>query len=400
MTGLRIANFMDSSLEMLERKGNLRHALALYNPRGIAETVVHFTAHPADVRLAPAFAVHDVEIYPFFSGRPRSTIRGLLGVPRALLRVIRKMQRARLNLVRGRLPYFGSLLGCLAGWLLGVPRVVSLGGDHRLSQEREGRYYFGARWISFAVESAVLRLATAIMVPNAFTGEYVRRIGGQALARKVVIVPWILERTLHQPTEGPAAVGHLGLAKDTPLVLIVGHLNRYKYSGEMFEVANRILERAPGAVQFVFCGDGPLRAAGERQLSHLRGAHFVGWQPNEVVMALMARAAVVLVPMSGFVLLEAASLGSPVVASNIEWHGEMIRDGETGWLAPAGDVAAWTERVSWVLTHGDLARAAGDRLRELFQAAYAPEVALRKEAELYERLVGRPSPFSGLPSAV
>ena len=40
---LRVANFMDSALEKLEQKGNLSHAVALYNPRGIAEKVIHFT---------------------------------------------------------------------------------------------------------------------------------------------------------------------------------------------------------------------------------------------------------------------------------------------------------------------------------------------------------------------
>jgi glycosyltransferase involved in cell wall biosynthesis len=400
MTTLRIANFMDSSLEGLERKGNLRHALALYNPRGIAESVVHFTAYPADVRLAPAFAARGIEIFPFFDGRPRSTMLGLLGVPRALARVVRKMRRERLNLVRGRLPYFGSLIGCLAGWLLGVPSVVSLGGDHRLPQEREGRYYFGARWISFAVESAVLRLATAIVVPNAFTREYVSRIGGHALARKAVIVPWVLERALDPPSAEPSAGEQLGLAKGTPLVLIVGHLNRYKYSEEMFEVARRALASAPDAAQFVFCGDGPLREAGEQRLREYPGARVLGWQPNDVVVALMRRAAVVLVPMSGFVLLEAASLGAPVIASDVEWHAEMIRHDETGWLAPAGDVAAWAERVSWLLAHPVQARAAGDRLRALFQEAYAPDVALRQEAELYERLTGASARLAGAPPEV
>jgi glycosyltransferase involved in cell wall biosynthesis len=400
MSGLRIANFMDSSLEALERKGNLRHALALYNPRGIAERVVHFTPFPADARLAPAFAARGIEIFPFFGGRPRSTLRGLLGAPGAIARVVRKIRRERLTLVRGRLPYFGSLIGCLAGALLRVPRVVSLGGDHRLSQEREGRYYFGARWISFSVESAVLRLATAIMVPNAFTREYVRRIGGETLARKTVVVPWVLERSLDGPPAPASGLAHLGLEAGRPSIVIVGHLNRYKYSTEMFEVARRVLEDAPGAAQFVFCGDGPLRAAGEKQLGHLPGACFVGWQPNDVVVSLMADAAAVLIPMSGFVLLEAASVGAPVLASDVEWHGEMVRDGDTGWLAPAGDVAAWTARVGWMLANAREARAAGQRLRALFHEAYAPEIALRKEAELYQSLVGGSVRLTHSPSAV
>src|SRR5580692_10266702 len=53
---LRIANFVDSSLEALERKGNLSHALNLYNPQDAAEKVIHFTVYPSDARYSEAFA--------------------------------------------------------------------------------------------------------------------------------------------------------------------------------------------------------------------------------------------------------------------------------------------------------------------------------------------------------
>src|SRR5437879_7209238 len=122
---LRIANFMDSSLEALERKGNLAHALALYNPLAAAEKVVHFTPFPEDIQYASRFAEHRIEVFPFFDGR-RGIAKKLSQAPGAVLRVVRKIHADRLNIVRGRLPYFGSLIGCVAARLLGLPSVVSL----------------------------------------------------------------------------------------------------------------------------------------------------------------------------------------------------------------------------------------------------------------------------------
>ena len=387
---LRIANFMDSALEALDRKGNLSHALALYNPRGAAETVVHFTPHRGDARYAAEFAARRVEIFPFFNDRARGRAWMIFAVPAAFFRVLAKIRRERLTLIRGRLPYFGSLLGCLAGRLLGVPSVVSLGGDNRIPQAREGRYYFGSRWISYGMEQAVLRLCDAIIAPNVFTRDYVATLLGEKRARrKTVVIPWILERAIGGERQTmPVDLAGLGLDPGLPIILIVGHLNHYKYSLEMFEVAAEVLTARPGSAQFVFCGDGPLRSQGERRLSGIAGAHLLGWQPNETVLGLMQRAALVLVPISGFVLLEAASLARPVVASHVEWHGEMITEGETGWLVQAEAVPAWAARICWILDHPAQARAAGERLKVVFQTDYSPDVALQREAELYARLLG------------
>ncbi|HZR22208.1 MAG TPA: glycosyltransferase [Vicinamibacterales bacterium] len=383
MTPLRLANFVDTPLEALERKGNLGQALFLYNPLGVAEKVVHFTAYPGDRRFAAPFAARGIEIFPFFRRTTRFAAAALTA-PAAWFRIVRKIRRERLNIIRGRLPYFSSFLGCVAGRVLGVPSVVSLGGDNRLPQEREGRYYFGSRTVSFGLERTVLRLADAVIVPNAFTAAYVGRIAGARVASRVSIVPWPIH--IDDQQKEAASLDHLRLP-DLPLVLVVGHLNRYKFAGEMFDVAERLMHQHGDRVVVAFCGDGPMRADGEARLRDHPNVRFLGWQPNAVVLRLMARAAVMLVPMSGFVVLEAASRGVPVIAGDIEWHSEIIRDGDTGWLAPPDAPDAWAARVRWVLEHPDEARATGSRLRALFESSYSPQVALGREIALYRQLL-------------
>lgn len=379
---LRIANFMDSTLEALERKGNLAYALKLYNPAGCAEHVVHFTPNPTDVRYTADFAGVGVEIFPYFDGRG-GTLARILRAPGALLRVISRMRRDRINLVRGRLPYFGSLIGCLAARLLGVPVVVSLGGDNRLPQEREGRYYFGSRILSYGIEHCVLRLADRIIVPNVFTRNYVAGILGNGAAReKVRVIPWIIDRH-EQPAAVDEVESRLGLNSERPVIAVIGHINRYKFSEEMFRVADRLATE----MQFVFCGDGPLRAEGERRLGS--AAHFVGWQPNAVVLGLLVRADVVLIPMSGFVLLEAAALGRPVVTSNVEWHAELVENGRSGLLVDPADPEAWVTAVRYLLSRPDEAASFGMRLAERFARDYDPDHLVALELELYRELVAR-----------
>lgn len=384
---LRIANFVDSSLGALERKGNLQHALSLYNPAMVAAKVVHFTSTPEDISYAEIFSAARTEIFPYFDGRGNNLAK-ILRSPMALLRVYRKMQKERISIVRGRLPYFGSLIGCLAAKLLGKPSVVSLGGDNRIPQEREGRYYFGSRSISYGMESFVLRLCDKIIAPNEFTKRYVASIlGERRAAEKVVVIPWILPSSL--PTAARGEVDRrLQIRSEKPVIAIVGHINQYKFSAEMFRLATRLSKE----VQFVFCGDGPLRAEGERLLID-SDARFVGWQPNSVVRGLLERADIVLVPMSGFVLLEAASLGRPVVTSNLEWHSELVENEVSGLLVDPSDDEQWLYAARRLLNDEDARARLGQCLADRYWSDYNPEMLLARERYLYAGLLGSPLMF-------
>jgi glycosyltransferase involved in cell wall biosynthesis len=380
---LRIANFMDSPIELLERKGNLGSALMLYNPLKQAEKVVHFTPNYGDLRFAEQFEEAGIEIYPFFDNKVKSLFRCVFSVLLSLGKVILKIKREQVNIIRCRLPYFGAFYGCLVGNFLNIPVVVSLGGDNRIVQQREGRYYFRSRWISYGLEKANLLMCTKIIAPNQFTKRYVANIIGVKLAeRKVIVLPWILERQKVRVDVPEDVHSFFGLDRNLPFVIIVGAINRYKYSEIMFEVAQQVGPK----VQVVFCGDGPLRAEGEEKLEACGYVHFIGWCDNKTVLSLISASSVVLVPMSGFVLLEAASIGKPVIASRIEWHGELVEDGFNGLLVQVDDVAAWVGGIRKIVANEALATKFSVRLKEKFEEEYDPKTLLTKELKLYESL--------------
>lgn len=372
---------MDSSLGALETKGNLSTAPSLYNPGHVAEHVVHFTPEEKDVRFASVFAEWGIRIVPYLrrSDRGPRALRAAVG----FWRVLCAMRTERVQLVRARLPYLGGLFGCLAGWLLGVPCVVSLGGDNRLAHDLSGEYPFRNRPLSRAIEVIVLRMAHTVIVPNSFTRDYVLGLIGAKAAARIRVIPWRIERTRSRPAEAPP-----WLEPGIPIVLTVGFLNPYKHTDVLYGVVERLTRSDGVRAQFVFCGDGPLRDLGERTFTERRNVLFPGWQPRETVETLLRHSTLVLVPMSGFVLLEAASLGRAVVASRLEWHSELVRDGESGFLVEARDAAAWTDRIRRLLEDAPLRARLGEALRLRFEADYAPERAEKAEIDLYRELAG------------
>ncbi len=382
---IRLANFMDSCLSDLDKKGNLWTAPIIYNPDRFSQKVVHFTPCDGDLVYKKKFAEYNIEIFSYIVHRSKFK---LLNLFLTFCMVFRKFKQENINLVRGRLPYLGSFIGCLVGRLLGVPSVVSLGGNNRIPQERDNKYQFNNKFISYTLEKIVLYICDIIIAPNRYTKDYVASlIGNQRANKKVRIIPWRITPAEVEEVDQPEIFSRFGLNPEVPYILVVGFLNRYKYSDIMFKVAAAVLSAWPTQVQFVFCGDGPLRASGQAHLQRFSQAHFLGWQPNDMVQSLIKHAKTILVPMSGFVLFEAASLGKPVIASNIEWHGEIIEDGVTGFLVNPVAVNEWVHKIEIIMKDPGLAKGLGDNLYKVFRTEYDQSSLVNQEIALYHSLV-------------
>ena len=81
-------------------------------------------------------------------------------------------------------------------------------------------------------------------------------------------------------------------------------------------------------------------------------------------------------------MVESLAAGVPMVATAVDGTVEVVRPGENGFLAPAGDVPALAEGVVALLRdpalRGRLARAARERLDE-----FDRDLMVRKQEELY-----------------
>lgn len=378
-----IMNVMDSSLLELKEKGVLDSVPHIYNPDGSWARVLHFTPHEKDLELRSFFERFNIEIY----AHPAQGVSPIK-VLKTLILFWRLLKLERINVVRGRLPYLGSLMGGGAAKLRGVPFVVSLGGDNRVVQERNRQYNYGSRIVSYTMEWLVLKLADAIIVPNNYTKKYVSSIIGAVLAdKKCVRIPWISNPI---PCENilPRDNG------DKNLIIIVGFLSRYKYTDVIYDaldilVCSGVVESTNAEI--LFCGDGPLKEAGETRFCGVKSIKFLGWTEGKDVHRYLNRASIVLVPMSGFVLLEAASLGKPVITSDVEWHSEVVHDGETGFVVPASDPKAWAEAIKRLLSDPEKAESMGAKLKELYMKDYSPEASIEAEVNLYNQLIAERS---------
>ena len=158
-----------------------------------------------------------------------------------------------------------------------------------------------------------------------------------------------------------------------------------------FEILLEALAAADFPARLVLVGDGPLRRRLERKAARLEiNAVFRGPVANEEVFEILSESDAFVMPSviarngdrDGIpnVMLEAMSVGLPVVASAISGIPEAVRHGRTGILVPPGNPAAIRDALRRI--HADRAEAAqmGAEGRRLVTETFSAE---RNAAALY-----------------
>ena len=147
------------------------------------------------------------------------------------------------------------------------------------------------------------------------------------------------------------------------IVLAAGRLSPEKGFGVLVEAAAAILRNDP-ATGFVLFGEGVLRPELERRIADLGiGKRFLMPGFRHDLDALIGAADIVILPSftEGLpnVALEASAAGVPVVATAVGGTPEVVADGVSGFLVPAGNPAKLADKLCELLGDVELRRQMG-----------------------------------------
>jgi glycosyltransferase involved in cell wall biosynthesis len=161
----------------------------------------------------------------------------------------------------------------------------------------------------------------------------------------------------------------------------------------------RAMEEVPEPSQLVIAGGGPFENELKRLSKQLGLEHrlrFLGFEPD-VRRWMQAADGFVLssrwegLPMG---LLEAAACALPAVATDVPGTREVIADGQSGWLTPAGDAIALCIAMTRMMrTPLEERLAMGERARQLVIERFSLETVLNQwDAHYNELLLRNPKP--------
>jgi len=178
------------------------------------------------------------------------------------------------------------------------------------------------------------------------------------------------------------------------IVLLPARVLRDKGVHEFVAAARRV--RATRAdVRFVIAGERDAANPGAVAAADLARWQREGvvewWQHCADMAGVYARARIVCLPSyrEGLpkVLLEGASCGRPLIATNVPGCREVCRDGESGILVPAGDVAALSAAIHALLDDDALAERLARGARARVEQVFALPVIARATIVWYRTIL-------------
>jgi glycosyltransferase involved in cell wall biosynthesis len=214
--------------------------------------------------------------------------------------------------------WYSSVVGLAAASKLGLPMVLTL---HSTEHERaQGNMSRLSESIRRREERAVGR-ASCVIVPHSSTLHQAVTLYG-APPEKTVIIPDVLGPEQEAGRDPGEVKRWFGLRPDASMVLFCGEMSHAAGADLLVEALPTVC-RNHGAVQFVFAGEGPLRAELEGRVWHAGLGHrcrFVGHVNRETFENLLAGADFVVIPARTWqdegVAQAATAQGRPVLTTH------------------------------------------------------------------------------------
>lgn len=288
-----------------------------------------------------------------------------------LARIHREIRRLGPSIVQSQ-HFYTNFYAAAAARALGIPSIGAVRSDVYLEIRTNGRL----------LGNACLRLPHFIAANSAAAIANAGRIG---IAQDKL---WLVPNAVDTDRFRPSAAAPSGPFR----ILSIGRMDALKRFDLVLHAAAALAGKGI-AVRTVLAGDGPLRAALQRQASELglAGAvEFPGAVADVAPLYQQADAFVLASDQEGTpnVVLEAMASGLAVAATAVGGIPGLIADGENGILLPAGGQNELTAALETLARDGLLRERLGARARSFVEANHAPAGVARVLERLYRTALG------------
>ena len=351
---------------LLVQSGKFKIHLASLSPEGSLRSTIE------DLDLG------DIPSFPLNSFYDANAVK-------QLTRFVQWLKAARINVLHTH-DFYTNVFGMTAGALARLPvRVASMretAGMRTSTQKRVQRVAYSLAHHVVANSQAVSQVLIADGVP----------------AEKVSVIynGLDLKRLAPQTFSRAETLALLGLDSETDprrrFISIVANMRHEVKDHRMFlRAARRVAEVVPDAA-FLLAGEGELTDS-LRELAAELGIHertyFLGRCERVAELLSVSEICVLSSKAEGFSnsILEYMAAGRPVVATNVGGAAELIREGETGYLVPAGDDEMMAARLIDLLRDPNRSRMMGEAGKRIVEEQFSCEAQLSRTEDLYERLL-------------
>ena len=286
-----------------------------------------------------------------------------------------------------------GVLGRLAAYLAGVPIIIHTPHGHVFHS------YYGlilTNIFVFAEKISSFMTNKIIALTEKEKVEHLEK--GIASTEKFTIIHSgvKLDYFMNMSIDIKAKKKELGIPPGYNVVGTIGRLVPIKGYKYLISDAKMIVEEIDKPV-FVIVGDGYLKLELEKYAEDVgvrKDIIFTGWRSDSSDILCLFDIFVLpsLNEGMGRVIIEAMTLGKPVVASSVGGILDLIKEGENGILVPPRDPDSLGKALLQLIRNKDLAEELGENGKAMVYPEFDISVMLKKIDGLYESLLSKLAP--------
>lgn len=294
--------------------------------------------------------------------------------------LIKNIRRIRPHLIHAHM-FRAEIVAALAGKMTGTPVLFN---EHGLGHWRGWHHRLAFRFGCLLAEK-ILCASDACKLLR----QTLEKIPGKKL--QTVYNSFALA----SPGTGDSDFRHellTSLGKDAQKTTIVGFVGRFdpvKQLHVLLDCAETLREED---VLFILVGDGQEKPCIEKEISsrrleslfYLPGfIHYPGkfYSIFDIFTLPSKRESL------SIALLEAGGAGIPAIAFDVGGNGEIVRDGETGYIVPAQDHNAFQKRLNRLVREKDLRETMGGKARKFVNTTFSKKNRYETLMDIYSHTI-------------
>jgi glycosyltransferase involved in cell wall biosynthesis len=113
----------------------------------------------------------------------------------------------------------------------------------------------------------------------------------------------------------------------------------------------------------------------------------IGFQNKEMVYNIRKQVDINLCLLDGFSLIEACAGSKPIIAYDIEWHSELIKDNQTGFLVQKRDINEIIAKIIYLMKNPKKSASLGKNARDLAYKNHDIKNTTKQKQYIYQELI-------------
>ena len=301
---------------------------------------------------------------PFLNFKGGGLINYFLKPAFLLKTLLHLVKKEHIDVIRATDPYWCGFYAWAVGKMTGIPFCISIHADYDKCYSLDGRK--GGSPLLFKIfEKFLLPRAKLVMPIREYLVPRILKRGGSPDKIRVIPHGVVMEDFSNPEMDDVCKI--FGVPFGKKIISFVGRLAKENYVYDIVAVAKHLSKRREDFV-VLLVGSGSEHEKLKALVKEWNLSPFViftGFQPREKVILVRRQSFIALCLMGGLSLIEASAASIPIIAYDVEWHSELVKNGKTGFLIKEGDIEALMKAVVYLLDHPEEAREMGMKAREL-----------------------------------